>query len=161
MGIKIEIHSVDDWEAIYVDGTCHSQNHSDRLEEFILAHFLRDENPQPMTIDSLVHEYHEGDAIHEQVTLRGRFPDTLEELRGIKKSRLYAAIPRGNLNGNKASLQDHFVVTADSAYLWTALKEINPVETPAIVEFDSSLNPDDLLYQMGMDEDWTVDIINS
>lgn len=159
MGINIEIHSVDDWEALYVDGKCHSQGQPDRLEEFILAHFLGRDNPHPMTIDSVTHEYHEGDAVHERVTLRGRFPETLEELKGIKKNRLYAAVPRGSLNGNKASLEDYYVITADTAYLWTALKEINPPGVPAIVEFESFLDPNELTRQMEMSGDWEVDQI--
>ena len=84
MGIKIEIHSVDDWEAIYVDGHLHSQNHSDRLEDFILTYFLRNDNPEPLTIDSLVHEYHEDDDIARHVQLRGRFPGSLSEHHQIR-----------------------------------------------------------------------------
>lgn len=84
MGINIEIHSVDDWEALYVDGKCHSQGQPDRLEEFILAHFLGRDNPHPMTIDSVTHEYHEDDDIARHVQLRGRFPESLSEHHQIR-----------------------------------------------------------------------------
>ena len=84
MGINIEIHSVDDWEALYVDGKCHSQGHSDRLEEFILAHFLGWDNPRPITIDSVDHEYHENGPIAEHVLRVGRFPDSLTDFNEIR-----------------------------------------------------------------------------
>lgn len=158
MGINIEIHLVDDWEALYVDGALYHQNHSDQLEGFLLEHFLRNEGG-PLTIDTLTHDYHESDAIAEHVSLRGRFPETLEELRSLKKTRLYAAVPRSNLNGKKASLEGYYVITADTAYLWTALKEISPSEVPAIVEFESLLDPEDLTHQMEMNENWEVEQI--
>ena len=49
-------------------------------------------------------------------------------------TRYYAAVPRENLNGKKASLEDYYVLTEDTRYLWTALKEIDPGNIPAIVE---------------------------
>ena len=75
------------------------------------------------------------------------------------KTHYYAAIPRENLNGKTADLEGYHVITTDSSYLWVALKEINPVYTPAIIEFESELECDDLVDQMERTDDWEVELI--
>lgn len=84
MGIKIEIHSVDDWEAIYVDGERRGQDHSDQLERFLEKHFHSRSFGPPMTIDTISWFYHEGDDVAEYVLEGGGFPDTLKDLEMIK-----------------------------------------------------------------------------
>ena len=74
-------------------------------------------------------------------------------------TRYYAAVPRENLNGKKASLEDYYVLTEDTRYLWTALKEIDPGNIPAIVEFETDMGLDDLVSQMEETNDWEVDQI--
>lgn len=74
-------------------------------------------------------------------------------------TRYYAAIPRRGLNGKKASLEDYYVITEDSRYLWTALKEIDPPMVPAIVEFESDIDLDVLVNQMEETDNWEVDQI--
>lgn len=84
MGINIEIHSVEDWEALYIDGKLHSQSHSDQLEEFVFQHFMRDDNPKPLTIDTFKFEYYEDNPVSEYVLRVGCFPETLSGLYEIR-----------------------------------------------------------------------------
>lgn len=77
MGYEIEIHMLDDWEALYVDGTAVAQNHSRTFYRW-----LRDQT-FPLTIKSMVTEYHSGDSVSEYGEKSGCLPDTLAELRSL------------------------------------------------------------------------------
>lgn len=77
MGYEIEIHQLDDWEALYVDGTAVAQDHSRTFDRW-----LRDQE-FPLTIKSMVTEYHSGDAVSEYGENTGGLPDTLAELRSL------------------------------------------------------------------------------
>lgn len=74
--LDIEIHRIDDWEAIYVNGECDYQHHH-VLEEFL--EYLE----KPAIINSFSIIYHDEDdspSIFEYVLRKGCFPDTLDEL---------------------------------------------------------------------------------
>lgn len=92
MGIKIEVHQVEDWEGIYIDGKLVSEGHSDRLEEFLFSFFHkncprphppndcgRPRSPSPLVIDFYDVIQHDGDIVDEYVHKNGRMPGTLEE----------------------------------------------------------------------------------
>lgn len=107
MSIKIELHSVDDWEAIYVDGVCDSQNHSNQLEEYLFRHFMRREGG-PLTIDSLVSIYHEDDAIADHVQSAGRFPEKLTDFKQIEIEAKRAELRRmeSDLDKKRAEVEE-------------------------------------------------------
>jgi len=75
----IEVHGVSDWEAIYVDGESVYQDHSG-----VLAYWLERHAEFPMTIKSLVTQYHEGDRVDDYAQNSGRLPATLTELRSLE-----------------------------------------------------------------------------
>ena len=80
MEVKIELHSVDDWEALYVNGVSVYQTHRNTL-----SWWLNHGAKFPLNILSLVDEYHEGDALDEYACNTGGLPETLEELRALFK----------------------------------------------------------------------------
>jgi hypothetical protein len=84
MGMKIEIHRVDDWEAAYVDGVAAIQDHAMTLESF-LNDRIKD---GPMTIDSIVYKYHEDDVIARYAQRHGRLPPTLADFVQLEVARL-------------------------------------------------------------------------
>lgn len=77
--MKIEIHFVDDWEALYIDGVSVTQGHDGTLE-YWLQHVVE----YPLTIESFCKKYHEGDLLDKYVLQNARFPDTLEKIEKIK-----------------------------------------------------------------------------
>lgn len=77
MEYEIEIHQLDDWEALYVNGTAAAQGHSRTFDRW-----LQDQT-FPLTIKSMVTEYHSGDSVSEYGENSGCLPDTLAELRSL------------------------------------------------------------------------------
>lgn len=76
--MKIEIHTVDGWEALYADGNLAEQDHSGTLQRFLL------DAPKPLTIDSLT--CHDDDhLIYDQIAEVGGFPATIKELKKLIK----------------------------------------------------------------------------
>lgn len=68
----IEIHSVDDWVAVYIDGNLKYSDHSIRGRDMLDI------------LDIQYNSYfHEGDAIEQYAMAGMGFPNTLEELEAI------------------------------------------------------------------------------
>lgn len=78
MVYDIEIHSVEDWEVIYVNGRSFTQNHSHVMDTWL------ERVEFPCTIRTLLRRYHDGDAVDRAVQSAGQFPMTLDELRAIE-----------------------------------------------------------------------------
>lgn len=76
--MEIEIHRVEDWEALYVDGRSVYQDHSGTFEEWLQRHATF-----PLTIKSMIWKYHEGDGVSDHAMDTGRLPLTLAELRAL------------------------------------------------------------------------------
>jgi hypothetical protein len=75
MEVEIELHRVDNWEALYINGECHDQSHSGLLEDW-LFYCLK----TPVTIKSVKRVYHEEDVTADQVMNCGWFPENLADL---------------------------------------------------------------------------------
>lgn len=76
--VDIEVHSIDDWEALYVNGGCVGQDHSHTLEEWLLG------AEKPLLIKSLVHQYHEDDHVMDYAEYTGRLPEELSWIKSPK-----------------------------------------------------------------------------
>ena len=76
---KLELHRVDDWEALYVNGEVYGQDHSGVMSLF-LGYTLT-----PFTIDSFIKYSHFDNKLEEYVTDCGHFPDTVVDLAKILK----------------------------------------------------------------------------
>lgn len=83
MGIKIEIHTIDDWEALYADGRLEQEGHSESLENYLYRWFRNNPN-RSLTIDSITFHQHNRDAITDYVGRTGSFPKALGLFREIE-----------------------------------------------------------------------------
>lgn len=76
--MRIELHAIEDWEGLYIDGFLEAQSHSRLLERL-----LEDWAPGPIHIEHLDIVYHEDDAVDRYVRDAGDFPDTVEDLQEL------------------------------------------------------------------------------
>lgn len=83
MEIDIEVHSVDDWEAVYVDGEIYHQHHGcGHIERVILEHFGKSETP--LTFKSYRDVQHENDEVDVYVQRTGFFPKKLSDVHALE-----------------------------------------------------------------------------
>lgn len=76
--IEISIHSIDDWQALYINGHLERENHSVELDEYFLGQEF------PLTITKFEYVQHNGDAIDEHVR-KHFFPSSLADFADIEK----------------------------------------------------------------------------
>lgn len=81
IGLKLELHAVDDWEVLYVNGQL--VNRGDHREVFL--NWMKRDAEYPLTISSFDTFYHEGDVIDKFVKVYAYFPTTLEDLYKISE----------------------------------------------------------------------------
>ena len=82
MEANIEIHQVDGFEALYVNGECVQQGRDGGTLESWIAGRLR--AGDVVLIKSWKRIYHEGDAVAEFEFKKGRLPETLAELKALE-----------------------------------------------------------------------------
>ncbi len=72
---EVEIHAIDDWTVIYVDGEAKYEDHRLDAVEALGAVGITCKN-----------EWHESDTpLYEFIMSRGNFPETIEELKALKE----------------------------------------------------------------------------
>jgi hypothetical protein len=77
---NIELHSVDDWEVLYVNGVSWDQRHSSLLESFIKEVAMN----EPCIIHLQCSAYwNYDDPVGQQCIKSGRFPNTLLEFKEL------------------------------------------------------------------------------
>jgi hypothetical protein len=77
--MDIELHRVDDYEALYINGELVEENSSGVVERF----FFNSELRTPITIQNIKSFYHGGQVSEHIVEERGSFPKTLSEMNEI------------------------------------------------------------------------------
>lgn len=83
MEANIEIHQIDGWEALYVNGEQVQQGRDgETLESWIAGRLSVD--GLPIIIKSWKRFYHEGDAVDDFAFQKGCLPETLAELKALE-----------------------------------------------------------------------------
>jgi len=80
MEVDIEIHALDDYEAIYINGKLTGQNNDGTLSDY-----LSSVGKLPLTIKTYSIQYHIDDNIQEYCYQNGSMPKTVKELNEVMK----------------------------------------------------------------------------
>ena len=82
MEVNIELHQVDGWEALYVNGECVQQDHGATRACWISSQTKGRRGV--ITVKSFELIYHEDDAVAAFALQKGRLPETLAELKELE-----------------------------------------------------------------------------